>query len=177
MKQYSLFPLVLLLACTFFGCNRGPEKPEGLPDLQPVTLQLTQDGKPLADAEVILRSDEIGRWSCGGRSNEKGVVVIHTHGRFSGAPLGKHKVVVSKIKSSDSENDSKKHSPGELNEMAEKRQAKGGFGQTVYLVERKYSDILTTPLEIEVKTGNNRFDLDVGPVVEIVQKNTSPMGR
>jgi len=46
-----------------------------------------------------------------------------------------------------------------------------------YLVERKYSNGTTTPLEIDVVVGKNHFKLDVGPAVEIVEEHMSPMGR
>jgi len=160
------------------GCG-GPLKPDGLPKVYPVTLQLEQEGKPLAGADVILRSEEIGVWSCGGTSDESGAVVVRTHGRFAGAPLGKHKVIVMKTKPSEMLVDvSVAKSLAEIREMeqtAAQEQKGPNFGTMVYLVERKFSREGTTPLEIEVTTGKNNFKLDVGPAVEIVERRTSPL--
>ena len=174
----------ILLLCVFLpfllqtGCGRGPQKPDGLPTLYPVTLQLEQDGKPLAGADVILRSDEIGTWSCGGVSDANGIVTVRTHGQFPGAPLGRHKVIVSKLKSNAALDTSQAKSLAEIKELEAKavqEQARTNFGATTYLVERKFSNPATTPLEIEVVTGKNTFKLDVGPAVEIVEKRKSPL--
>ena len=155
------------------GCG-GPSKPDGLPKLHPVTLRLEQDGKPLAGADVILRSESAPTWSCGGVSDANGVVTVRTHGQFPGAPLGKHKVAVSKIKSSEIGT----KSLAEIREQEERAaKERTDFGETVYLVERKFSNPTTTPLEIDVVAGKNDFKLNVGPAVEIVEKHTGPMGR
>lgn len=183
--KYSCWGLPVLCCiciCTcgsICGCNRGPLKPDGLPVLYPVTLQLSQEGKPLAEAEVVLRSDEIGTWACGGISDASGRVLVHTHGQFAGAPKGTHKVIVRKTRSGSGAVDtSGAKSLAEMRQMEEEhRKTNSGFGQTIHYVEKTYSDIETTPLEIEVKSGKNHFSLDVGPVVEIVEKHTSPMGR
>jgi len=160
------------------GCNRGPKKPNGLPKVYPVTLQIEQEGKPLAGADVILRSDAIGTWSCGGTSNERGVVTVRTHGQFPGAPLGKHKVIITKIKSNTASVDiSQAKSIAEIREIEAKAttEQKKDFGATTYLVEQKYSGVDTTPLEVDVVAGKNNFTLDVGRAVEIVEKRSSPM--
>lgn len=182
MTRSMLLAFVFISLLFVFGCNRGARKPDGLPKLYPVTIRLEQEGRPLAGAEVVLRSEVSGNWSCGGNTDQSGVVKIHTHGQFSGAPAGRHKIIVTKTKflaPKGSVDFSQAKSLGELREMEEeaaRNQSKTDFGATVYHVERKYSDPETTPLEIEVASGKNSFKLDVGPVVEIVKKHTTPTG-
>ena len=182
MYRTIILSFVVITFLFQIGCGGGPKKPDGLPKLYPVTLQLEQGGKPLAEAEVFLRSEAIGTWSCGGVSNENGVVTVRTHGQFSGAPQGKHKVIVTKTRSNVPSADiSQAKSLAEIRELEAKataeQRASNDFGSTVYLVERKFSNATTTPLEIEVATGKNNFKLDAGPAVEIVEKHTSPLGR
>ena len=183
MQRKIIFLFVFISIPLLFpiGCD-GPPKPDGLPKVYPVTLRLEQGGKPLADANVILHSDAIGTWSCGGISNDSGVVIVRTHGQFSGAPLGKHKVIVSKSKSSTPAVDiSSAKSLAEIREIdakaAKEQQATGDFGTTTYFVERQFSSPKTTPLEIEVVAGKNNFTLDVGPAVENVEKRKTPLGH
>ena len=172
-----IFLYVFFLLLLQIGCG-GPPKPDGLPTLHPVTLRLEQDGTPLVGAEVILRSETASTWSCGGVSDANGIVTVRTHGQYPGAPIGKHKVVVSKIKPKESIDISGAKSIAEIRELeAKAAKERTDFGETVYLVERHYSNPKTTPLEIDVAAGKNDFKLNVGPAVEIVEKNTSPMGR
>ena len=162
-------------ALTLVSCDRGPMKPDGFPQVYPVTLRLEQDDKPLSGADVMLVSDEIGKWSCGGVSNDNGIVTVRTHGQFSGAPLGRHKIIVSKIRSDAPEDDTTGMSIAEIREMEAQTAGRRDFGATVYLVERRFSNPLTTPLEVEVVAGKNSFTLDVGPEVEIVERRTRPL--
>ena len=170
-----IFLYIFLSFLLQIGCSRGPQKPDGLPTLHPVTLRLEQDGKPLAGASVTLRSEST--WSCGGISDNNGVVTVRTHGQYPGAPLGKYKVVVSKIQSSETSLDvSGAKSFAEVKELEAKAvKERTGSDATVYLVERQFSNAKTTPLEIDVVAGRNDFKLNVGSAVEIVEKNT--MGR
>ena len=181
MQRKIIFLFVISIPLLFpIGCG-GPKKPDGLPALHPVTLQLEQDGKPLAGADVTLNSDS--KWSSGGVSDANGVVTVRTHGQFSGVPLGHYKVVVSKTKSSSASTDtdiSQAKSIAEIQELEAKANEQHNpkdFGSTTYLIERKYSGVNTTPLEIDVVAGKNNFKLDVGPAVEIAEKHSSPMGR
>jgi len=179
MRRVIVFLFLFLSFLLPVGCNSG-SRPDGLPKLYPVTLRLEQDGKPLAGATVIL-SSEI-KWSCGGISDDNGVVQVRTHGQFSGAPLGRYKVAVSKIKSSGTAVDvSGTKSFTEMRELeaqaVKEQQTTGDFGSTTYFVERQFSSPATTPLEIEVVAGKNDFKLDCGSAVEIVEKRKTPFGH
>ena len=88
----------LLTASVFaVGCAE-PQKPDGIPELYPCVVKLTQEGEPLADASILCLSDDpkLIRWAVTGRADANGVAKIFTMGKFEGAPLGDFAVVVSK---------------------------------------------------------------------------------
>jgi hypothetical protein len=79
MKK-TVFALVLTgSACLTLLTGCGEALPEGLAKLVPASVQLTQDGVPLAGATVSL-IDTVGnqRWYPGGSSDESGTVVLYT---------------------------------------------------------------------------------------------------
>lgn len=157
------------------GCA-GPEKPEGMPDLLPVTLVLTQDGTPLAGANVALAPVEqtAGRnWTSGGMTDESGTVVISTYGKFRGAPAGTYKVALRKTKETgpisrdDGPEGIAEYKQWEAEHAKELAQIK-----TVSCIEKAYTSAATTPLEITVDQGNTRFELNAGKSVEEEIKRT-----
>ena len=137
-----LFPIFLLS-----GCGGGVKKPEGFPPLFPITITLTQDGGTLSNAMVLLVPDpEPGRWGSGGFTDAHGKAVIKTSGDFPGAPAGKYKVTVRK-------RDGEKGQGGNVTEYC--------------LVDPLYESATTTPLTVEVGSGNKEATLDVGKAVRI----------
>ncbi len=181
-KIKRVFFAITLLTTSFSVIGCGPKKPDGLPELHPTTLTLTQDGAPLTDATVILNSQALGTWSCGGTSDADGVVVLRTHGQYDGAPLGKHKVLVVKTASQGGETpetppqgefDITAYRQAEAERMA--NQNSRDYGEMINYVEERFGNALETPLEIEVVDGKNRFELDCGPAIEEAVENASPM--
>ncbi|MDO5554960.1 MAG: hypothetical protein Q4G68_14485 [Planctomycetia bacterium] len=163
------------MACLAFiamGCG-GPPRPDGLPDLLPVTLVLTQEGTPFVDANVLLAPVEqtSGNWTVGGVTDDSGKAVIYTHGKYSGAPAGTYKVLLRKTKiiGAVSHDDAPKD-PAGYRQWAEehaKELAKELANQkNVSCVEKIYTDAQTTPLEITVSKGSSQFELDAGKAVE-----------
>ena len=49
----TTYSIVLLTLLCFAGCT-SQKLPDGMPKLYPVTMTVTQEGKPLADASVML---------------------------------------------------------------------------------------------------------------------------
>ena len=94
------FAVMALAACalaTAIGCQ-GKQKPDGMPELYKVKLIVTQDGAPLPDAALTLvSSDGSCNWAVGGKTDEKGVAELVTHGDYPGAPLGDFRVGVAKV--------------------------------------------------------------------------------
>jgi hypothetical protein len=168
MKK-TVFALVLTgSACLTLLTGCGEALPEGLPKLVPASVQLTQDGAPLADATVSL-IDTAGnqQWYPGGLSDESGTVVLYTNGRYKGAPEGKYKVVVTKMETDPSKlgpapsEDDPKY--GEYMEKSanEKR-------DTYTLIDKDFGDAKRTTLEVEIKKSSSEVPkLDVGKKVKI----------
>ncbi len=170
---------LVLSFCAFFvlasiGC--GKKKPDGMPDLQPTTLTLTQGGAPLAGATVNFKStDSSMSWTCGGMTDDKGVATIVTHGQYKGAPVGKYKVAVNKTEWEG------EAPPSVVDEASaktlEEYKKAGKKYEEFYLVDLKYAIGETTPLEVEIVQGKNDLTADVGePVHEKAQSSSGAGG-
>ncbi|MBQ9812287.1 MAG: carboxypeptidase regulatory-like domain-containing protein [Thermoguttaceae bacterium] len=166
MKKILAFSLVVVLSALSLGC--GKKMPEGMPNLEPVKLTVTQDGAPCADAQVNLQSlDPSNQWTSGGVTDAQGVVALVTHGQYKGVPIGKYKVSVFK-----KVGEGTPPPPLPTDEASEK--AYNDYyesGQTYdlfCLIEKQYTDLNTTPLEIEVVKGKNELAVDVGAPVHDV---------
>jgi hypothetical protein len=142
--------LLSVMPALFSGCG-GTPKPEGLPELYPLTIKLTQDGgKPLVDASVRLITMDANtttRWNVSGSTNAQGIAVLKTHGEYPGVPVGKYKVVVTK--------------EDLVYNQSTPPQIIGRF----HLVESQYANIVTTPLTIEVKPDTKSAEFDLGQSV------------
>lgn len=158
----SGLPCLLLLVLFVSGC--AERRPPGFPTLYPVTLHVTQEGEPLADASVSLRwIDNSMTWSIGGTTDEKGNVRLATHGKFEGAPLGKFKVVVFKTVSIGEKEYEEASNRGDL-KAAEKIDV-----QVFSHVENRYNSPDTTPIEIEITKKDRLIEVDAGKAVKIKQ--------
>ena len=137
---------LLLCLGALTGC--GEKRPDGMPKTYPCELTLTQGGKPLVKAQVMLYAKEAPcPWTVGGSTDENGVAEINTHGKYKGAPNGDWIVTVSKnIVIYKDENDD--------------------TGDVYSKVELDYMNRETTPLELKTD-GKTKAALDVGEEVEI----------
>jgi hypothetical protein len=141
---------ILLLCFAVTGC--GEHKPDGLPELVPCKIIVTQDGKPLADAAVTLVNDDtsLSRWLVGGRTNSSGVCNVRTHGKYNGAPIGSFKILVTK----------------EESEIIKEKTADSEEERKLFdLVDTKYKTVLTTDLTFEVPKSGASQTFDVGKAV------------
>lgn len=142
--------LVLSLGC------QGEKRPEGMPELHPVTITLTQAGTPLADATVrLVPQDANNTWYSGGHTDEQGVAVIQTDRKYAGVPAGSYKVTVSKIEM-----------PAPAAADLSPLDAPPG-GATYDLVPSEYSHPDKTPLQLTVSAGENQQEFDLGAAVRI----------
>ena len=162
--MYKKIALILMFGCllTFAGC--GPKLPDGLPKRVPVTLTITQDGKPLAGAVVSLipEDQDQHRWSASGNTDEQGVVSPKILSKYPGAMIGKHKVVISCVRVDESTRKERRDSEGKLE------------GTTVDSYETVSSDfnlITTTKQTIEIQKGENVHTIDCGKPVRIKPSN------
>jgi hypothetical protein len=152
-----LFSFLLLLS----GCG-GSNTPPGFPKLYPVSLKVTQEGQPLANATVNLRiSDNSITWSVGGTTDEAGIALLWTHGKFRGAPAGIFKVAVEKVF-----NEGESEMLQALNRDDKVAAAKIQVNSFSY-VKSEYNSVETTPIEIEITKKSKIIDVDAGPIVKI----------
>jgi hypothetical protein len=163
---YSLCFLGLVLLVT--GC--GPTLPKGFPKLYPTILTVTQEGQPLADADVLLYSatDSSLRWVVSGRTDASGQAQLKTVATaqisVSGAPLGKFKVTVIKNRADEIPVLSPVASS---EEMAAHRAKMVKLKPKIYwYVEEQYIDVGKTPIEIEIQAKKNVIAVDAGKKLE-----------
>lgn len=93
--------LLFSLAVAAGGCNRLPERPDGLPPLHPCQVTVTFGGEPKENVTVSLIAREPGvKWKAGGRTDKNGVVELRTSFAFPGAPEGRYTIAFSKTRES-----------------------------------------------------------------------------
>lgn len=157
MNNRSLLVLLVVLSFTVVsGCYRE-KKPAGFPKIYPCSIVLTQKDKPCADAMITLMSKnkEYERWSIAGTSDNKGVAIITTEGKFIGAPVGEYKVVVMK---QETERKEIKNAGNEKEFI---------IGKSWSYVPLDYSDPEKTTLSATVVKGKNEIKIDLGEAVKI----------
>ena len=143
--------------CVLFMSGCGQPRPDGLPNLYPVTLKFMQEGAPCTDALVSLTPESDGQWAVGGITDSNGNAALLTHGRYPGVPAGKYKVAVIKT-------ETELIGPPPTG-------TEDAVGSTTYnLIDPVYSISSSTTLAIEVVAGKNSFPpFDLGKKVrEIV---------
>ena len=136
-----------------------------IPTLHPVRGQVSYDGSPLSTARVALSPIDAGASRVfAATTDERGNYKIQAHyssGSFSGAPVGRYKVLVIKIASSELSDE-------EFERQYQKAVEKLPEGEIVseelepsHLLNPKFSNLSTTPLTVEVREGENTFTLDL----------------
>ena len=150
MRQPFTICLSILLGCVllFAGCGGSGQraKPKDLPNLYPCVLTFTQEGVPLAEANIILHSDS--KWSVGGLTNDKGEVNLVTNGFYDGVPEGTYKITVHKI-------------------VAVMNETTDNVAKQTDVIENNYKMETTTPLEITIGKSDNNKTFDAGKAVSI----------
>jgi len=150
----AVFVVFTLATCV--SCAKV-QKPDGMPDLYPCSITLTQGGAPLEGALIHCQSDDpkLIRWAVTGQTDAKGVAKIFTMGKYEGAPAGTFAVVVVKE---------------ETEGGAESAAVDIGETSTVdpstpvfSLVSLEFTTKETTPLRMTVEAnGANKYDFDCG---------------
>jgi hypothetical protein len=167
--------LFLLLICVLLtGCD-GTPKPTGLPELYPVKLTIVQEGIPFVGVSVILEPEDaaLSRWVAGGLTDAAGVCVVQTYGQFSGAPLGKFKITLSK---EEMESGPTSKLPVPQDPKEEKAYYAKVTAEEKYFdcVDAKYKSVTTTDLEIEVVQSGVTKTFDIG---KPVRREFKPAGQ
>lgn len=158
--------LLILAACLVFciGCGKG--KPEGMPDLYPVSITITKGATPVADANVFLvPASSSGSWSVNGITDANGVATIKTSQgdwKQPGAPEGEFNIYITKLAKIE---EPEKPADMETNEAAKSEY----FAERLKRLEAANKEIpkaltsaSTSGLKITVASGsetNETFDL------------------
>ena len=136
-----------------------------IPDLHVVQGKVTLDGKPLADARVALhRSGPGASRVFAANTNSEGVYniqALYTSGEFTGAPAGRYKVTIIKVAPSELSDEEFARRYQQTIETATVEGKPSTRPAPPYLVNPQYVSALTTPFEIEVRTGNNRHNFSL----------------
>ncbi|MDR1480308.1 MAG: hypothetical protein LBJ00_15340 [Planctomycetaceae bacterium] len=147
----------LLLGVLFFAAGCGSSaKPTDLPELHPVTITVTSEGKALEGAIIQLVSDPPQKFQATTGTDTDGKAVMKTY-NYDGVPAGKFKVVITR----DVDDDFvyTKNSDG----------SQGIAGSTRYqTIDTTFYDAITTPFEIEIplKAGTNT-SFEVGKTIKV----------
>lgn len=150
----SLFTLVLT------GCS-GDVTPDGMPNLQPLALTVTQQGAPLegASVQLIATDPANSRWASGGTTDAEGKVVLKTLGQYEGVVPGTYKVTFYKMATE-----------GNAAAPAVDSPSSGGSTEAFLVIDPKYQTETTTPVEIAVVQGVDSLPaIDLGAPVKIAQ--------
>ena len=171
MNKVFALSICAILAASAIGC--GPKTPDGMPDLQPTTITVIQDGAPLPEAVLNLQSvDTTSKWTCGGVTDEKGVATIVTHGQYKGAPIGKYKVSVSKV-IGDGTPPPPTPIDAESARIYQEYIDSGATYEEFDVVDKTFAIVETTTLEVEVVKGKNELSVDVGSAIhEPIEKSS-----
>ena len=161
MMKKTLFSywFIVVCLCVFWGCSHE-NRPKDLPKLTPVTLTLTQDGKPLEKAMVVLYAEnpDIAKWTVSGNTDTDGKAILVTHGQFRGVPVGKFKVCVTKVEDAGGSAEPDPHAG-----LVMAGATTSGRPRLVYHVDPVYGDPQKTPLEVEIPAKDKgTLTLDVG---------------
>ncbi len=127
----------IALLAVVAGC--GSSRPDGLPETAVVKGIVKLNGAPLNEGVVRFVPEDTACNPGVGMINADGTFELSTYDRLDGATVGKHKVVV--------------HVEPHLD---------GSSPDPPVQTPRKYHDISTTPLEVEIKSGEtNEVVLDI----------------
>ena len=145
---FSLFILALAVFVTT-GCG-GQRLPDGMPRLYPVSVTVTQEGTPLANATVSLFPEDaaLQQWAPMGTTDAAGTAELFVNGLYKGAPLGTFKVAVSKREAVPDSN------PPKIRDFVEPQ-----YGRT------------DTPLNVVIVAGQKEYAVDAGKKVNVESAN------
>ena len=143
------------------GCG-GEKRPDGFPRLYPLTIHVTQEGKPLEGATIALVTpDGTVPWAVAGTTDAEGNAKMMTQGKYPGAPEGKFNVQILKTVYEGQQ------------EYLDVLNAEGpAAAQRVEVnvfqyVEDAYTSITNTPVKVEVTKSTKILEVDAGPAVKI----------
>jgi len=93
-SDLAILMTVLLSAVWLSGCGqRLPGRPSGLPVTTPCTLTVTFGGVAVENVAVLFTPNDKSRhWYAGGKTDQKGTVLMKTGGHYDGVIPGEYTV-------------------------------------------------------------------------------------
>lgn len=153
-----IYIILLIFITSIVGCG-DKSRPSDLPPLYSCTVTVTQDSKPLEEVMVMFEPIDSAdvKYSAAAITSADGNALMKTYG-FQGVPVGKYKVVVTKIIGEASEY--------KLNESTGREETVNS--KRYRLIEPQFTSAETTPHEIEItgKEKNVSKTFDVGKAVK-----------
>ena len=76
------------------GCQRLPDRPEGMPELVPCTVVVTFGNEKMEGVAVLLQpmNKEVSNWPGGGQTDAEGKAIIQTAAYYQGVAPGEYTI-------------------------------------------------------------------------------------
>lgn len=131
------------------GCNKGPAKPDDMPDLTACTVTVTYKGEPVSEASVLF-APKSGKYSAAGTTDASGKTVMKTDGKYDGVAAGEYQVSITKKEKLESDLGETPEDPAQLAEYEKKLRAQPA---PKHLIPEKYSSFGTSGLAVTITDG------------------------
>ncbi|MDO5552630.1 MAG: hypothetical protein Q4G68_02600 [Planctomycetia bacterium] len=96
VTRHTMSLVAASLLALLTGCATQ-KTPDGLPDLVPCKVTITQSGAPVENVEVYLKNkNKEEGWATAGRTDESGTAEMYSLGKYKGIPKGEYIVVLQK---------------------------------------------------------------------------------
>jgi hypothetical protein len=110
MQRNIFLMTVIMLPLFFGGCKRLPDRPEGMPELTPCTIEVTFGRERLPDVSVLLKpNDTAGNvsaiWPAGGKTDSDGRATMITAAHYRGVAPGEYVVSFEKYAPEETRSD------------------------------------------------------------------------
>jgi hypothetical protein len=156
LRSLQMFSIVALMVplLSLGGCSSEGKKPK--PKLGKVKGIVKYKGQPVSDAIVVFTTEGAPR-AAFGKTDSSGGFKLTTYDTNDGAPVGTHKVTVSKPTTF-------KHPSGkDIQSVTMEDIQKYGYAPASKSegLPAKYTDINTTPLQYTVEAGENEKAIDL----------------
>lgn len=172
-KTIALFVAIAATLALAAGCNRV-KLPDGMPELFPMKVTVTQDGKPAEGVEIICHKGSLG-YGVSGVSDSSGVAELKTNGQFKGAPAGEYTVTATKYELTPSQLGVCPVGGPARAEWEEKFAEE--YRPAYNYVNPELRDPATSGLTLSVAKGTAAATLDLGAAVkvEVDEKSRQPV--
>ncbi|MDO5552612.1 MAG: hypothetical protein Q4G68_02510 [Planctomycetia bacterium] len=167
MKYNGIAPVALCLFLLLMtGCGKQDKRPEGYPEIYPITVQVNEKGQPFPNAGVRFESNSALEYAIVGTTDETGKAVLETAmGSYiaAGCPLGTYKVTISKFDREEVDKliEQQKQLPPEVEDLKLAAKIAAAESSAKPLVPKQLLRSDMTPIEVTVDESSTAFTFDV----------------